>query len=104
MIDATNYRVQPDARPVNVEDDDVTFQGSPLTGERINELVAKVDRAQNLTPGGKSLSGDGKYSPVVQVRLPENVRTALAERAKTRGVSISKYTRELIEKALSRSD
>lgn len=87
-----------------VEDDDVEYHGKPLDPERIDEIVAGVRRrAENLTPGGKSLSGAGKHSPVVQVRLSESTRDELATRARERGVSVSKFTRELIEQSLRAS-
>lgn len=105
MIDPENYRVTRDTEMVNVEDADVIFQGAPLDTERIEEIVSTVrtGREKNLIPGGKSLSGDGKHSPVVRVRLPEPVRDELVAQAKARGVSVSKYTRKLIEDSLRAS-
>lgn len=103
MIDAKKYHVDADAVAVSVEDEDVLYHGAPLSAERIEEIVATVPSVRNLVPGGKSLSGDGKHSPIVHVRLPEQVRDELAERARARGVSVSKYARELIEAALKAS-
>lgn len=103
MIDAKKYRIGADAVAENVDDEDVIYLGAPLDAQRIEKIVSSVPGARNLVPGGKSLSGDGKHSPIVQVRLPEHVRNELTERARARGVSVSKYTRELIEAVLKAS-
>jgi predicted HicB family RNase H-like nuclease len=100
MIDPKDYIITPDTEITieYCEPEDVIYHGEPLTEERINEIVDRVHR--NLVPGGKSLSGGSKHSPVVQVRLAEDTRDELAARAKARGVSVSKYAREIIEQAL----
>ncbi len=103
MVDAKKFRITPDVHVADVNDEDVIFRGKPLNQERIASIVEKVDRSTNLVPGGKSLSGDGIHSPVVRVRLPENVRNELTSRAQKEGISVSKYTRELIEHALKAS-
>jgi hypothetical protein len=53
-------------------------------------------RRANLTPGGKSLSGGGEISPVLQVRLPKDARARLHEKAQAAGVSDSKYARGVL--------
>ena len=51
----------------------------------------------NLNPGRKSLSGNGKHSPVVNVRVSETTRGRLEELAQERGVSVSRVAREAID-------
>ena len=51
----------------------------------------------NLIPGRKSLSGNGKHSPVVDVRVSESTRGRLEELARERGVSVSRVAREAID-------
>lgn len=54
-------------------------------------------RAKNLLPGGKSLSGDRKHSPVVQVRVSEHTRDKLQAIAMARGMSVSKLSRKVLD-------
>ena len=56
----------------------------------------------NLTPGGKSLSGDGTHSPVITVRVPATVRDTLQWHADQRGVGLSKIVRQAIDEYLKR--
>ena len=51
----------------------------------------------NLIQGRKSLSGGGKHSPVVNVRVSETTRGRLEELAQERGVSVSRVAREAID-------
>lgn len=67
------------------------------------EQVLADARRRNLIPGGKSLSGGGKHSPVLQVRLPEDLRQLLHRRASEQGVSDSKIARAAIEAYLNAS-
>jgi hypothetical protein len=84
-----------------VEDKDVIYHGAPLDEERVEGIVAGLRRrARNLTPGGKSLSLGKRRSPVVQVTLPEDIHEIVVRRAAEQGMSVSKYTRELIERAV----
>ncbi|EID16288.1 hypothetical protein MXEN_04188 [Mycobacterium xenopi RIVM700367] len=64
-------------------------------------MLARV-RAKNLRPGGKSLSGNGKHSPVVQVRVSERTRDKLRAIAKSRGMSVSKLTRKVLDEFVAR--
>jgi hypothetical protein len=65
------------------------------------EVLAKV-LAMNLQPGGKSLSGDRKHSPVVQVRVSEHTRDKLRAIAKDRGMSLSKLSRKVLDDFVER--
>jgi hypothetical protein len=58
----------------------------------------------NLIPGGKSLSGDGSHSPVVQARVPEEVRARLNAIAERRGVRPSRLLREAIDQLIEREE
>ena len=68
-----------------------------LTDDQAEELALEAIRRRNLIPGGKSLSGGGKHSPVLQVHLSEGTRARLHERAQSAGVSDSKIARAAIE-------
>ncbi|MGD9618734.1 MAG: hypothetical protein AB7G47_01475 [Mycolicibacterium sp.] len=57
---------------IDLNETKVIVDGECLTEERADEITADVlakARARNagLVPGGKSLSGEGKHSPVAQV-------------------------------------
>jgi predicted DNA binding CopG/RHH family protein len=106
-MDPKKFRVTPDAKISDIDLDAEEFlppEGTRLTETRAEQLSAEQDRRiANLTPGRKSLSGGARHSPVVQLRLSESTRDELATRAAARGVSLSKYTRELIEQSLRAS-
>lgn len=74
--------------------------GERLTEQRAQQIAAEVlakASALNLRPGGKSLSGDGKHSPVVQVRVSERTRDKLRAIAQRRGMSVSKLSRRVLD-------
>jgi hypothetical protein len=80
-------------------------EGERLTEARAEHLAAEMlarVRAKNLRPGGKSLSGDQKHSPVVQVRVSEHTRDKLRAIAKARGMSISKLSRKVLDEFVAR--
>lgn len=87
-----------------VEDEDVQVQGSPLTPERIDDIVQslRAKRIANLQPGGKSLTGPGVHSPTVQFRVPAEVRELAEQVAKREGVSLSKLGRDAFVDAIKR--
>ena len=101
-----SYRVSPDATISNIDLDAEEFileDGTRLTEELAAELAAREERRlRNLVPGRKSLSGGTIHSPVIQVRVPATVRERIETIAATRGVSVSKVTRDLIEESLDR--
>lgn len=89
-----------DDTPVTLPD------GTVLDGEAAEAFArAKIDEARRrgLIPGRKSLTGGSVHSPVLQVRLPEQVHDELVARARDRGVPVSRVARELIESALRAS-
>ena len=63
----------------------------------VEEVLPKFRQRAGLIPGGKSLSGGKKKSPVVQVVLSEADRDQLADEAAAANMSVSKYARKLIE-------
>jgi phenylpyruvate tautomerase PptA (4-oxalocrotonate tautomerase family) len=84
----------------DLESEAYYVEGERLTEERAERLAAEMlvrARAKNLRPGGKSLSGDQKHSPVVQVRVSERTRDKLRAIAKARGMSVSKLSRTVLD-------
>lgn len=82
-------------------------EGERLTEKRAEKLAGEVlaqVRALNLRPGGKSLSGDGRHSPVVQVRVSEHTRDRLRAIADARGMSVSKLSRKVLDEFVQRQD
>ncbi len=55
----------------------------------------------NLVPGRKSLSGNGKHSPVVNVRVSEDTRRRLGELAERSGESVSRVARRALDAYLA---
>lgn len=87
----------------DLDQDDFQFQGKRLTEKRAEKLAEKAfRRADNLVPGGKSLSGDGSHSPIMQTRVPAEVRAKFQAIAARRGVRPSKLLREAIDQFLER--
>lgn len=92
---------------VDLDEEAVYVNGERLTDERVERMAAesvRLARAREayLVPGGKSLSGDGTHSPIVQTRVSADVRAKLQEIAKRRGVGTSKLLREAIDQFLDR--
>lgn len=99
-----DFRIDDDAtiEDADLDELNITYRGERLTEARAAELddatARELDRrAANLIPGGKSLSGEGKHSPVVQVRVSENTRAQLRKIAAERKVSVSKLSRQVLE-------
>lgn len=87
---------------VDLAEEEVYVGGERLTDERVEEMAEqsiRIARAReaNLVPGGKSLSGDGKHSPVVQTRVSETTRAKLQAIAADRGMSVSKLSRQILD-------
>lgn len=109
--DSRDYVIGDD---VEVSDVDLTQEavyvnGERLTDERVERMAAesvRLARAReaNLVPGGKSLSGDGTHSPIVQTRVPVGVRMRLQAIAQRRGVRTSKLLREAIDQFIEREE
>ena len=90
---------------IDLDEEEVYLRdGRRLTealAEQIAEEALANARAKNLIPGRKSLSGEGKHSPVVNVRVPEDVKDQLDKRAAAEGKSVSKIAREAITQYLA---
>ncbi|HET9877033.1 MAG TPA: DNA-binding protein [Mycobacterium sp.] len=90
---------------VDLDKEEFYVEGERLTEQRAQERVAEVlakVRTMNLRPGGKSLSGNGKHSPVVQVRVSDHTRDKLRAIAKSRGMSVSKLSRQVLDEFVNR--
>lgn len=92
---------------VDLEQEAVYVNGVRLTDERVEQMAAESvalarSREANLVPGGKSLSGDGTHSPVMQTRVPAAVQARFREIAARRGVRPSKLLREAIDQFIER--
>lgn len=90
---------------IDLAEEEIIVDGQRLTDERADEITADVlakVRARNLIPGGKSLSGDGTHSPIVQTRVPAELRAKLQQIAERRGVRTSKLLREAIDQFIER--
>jgi predicted DNA binding CopG/RHH family protein len=90
---------------VDLDEEEIYVEGERLTEQRAKERTAEVlakVRAMNLRPGGKSLSGQPKHSPVVQVRVSEHTRDKLRAIAKDRGMSLSKLSRKVLDDFVER--
>jgi len=92
---------------VDLADTEVIVDGQRLTDERADEITGSVlakvrGHIDTLVPGGKSLTGDGKHSPIVQTRVPEETRDRLKVIAERRGVGVSKVLRIAIDELIER--
>lgn len=89
-----------------IPDNHVTVGGEPYDPveweQRIDAMAAEAHelRRANLRPGGKSLTAEGVHSPVLQVRVPEQLHDEVKLRAKAEGISMSKLMRRALEKYL----
>lgn len=86
---------------IDITDGEFTDEQEKAYAHKAKEALPELRRRAGLIPGGKSLSGDGKHSPVVQVVLSESHRTQLATEAAKAGMSVSKYARRIIEAHLA---
>jgi len=80
--------------------------GRQATSTVIDELAAKAEKNGPppwLTPGGKSLSGDGSHSPSIHVVLPRGTAEAVKARAAAEHMSVSKWARRALEAHLAAS-
>lgn len=112
---------EPDIRPadfdfadievddIDLSDEQIVIDGQRLTDERADMIAADVlakARAHNagLVPGGKSLSGDGRHSPVVQVRVSGATKDKLRQIARERKMSVSKLSRQILDDFVDRHE
>jgi hypothetical protein len=99
---------------VEISDIDLDQEEVYVDGKRFTEADASAmadelertahERAANLIPGGKSLSGDGSHSPVLQARVPAQVRARFDAIAERRGVRPSRLLREAIDQLIEREE
>jgi hypothetical protein len=106
-IDPTkiNFDENTTVEVADLENEEYYVEGDRLTEERAEQLAAEMlarVRAKNLRPGGKSLSGNQKHSPVVQVRVSERTRDKLRAIAKAHGMSVSKLSRKVLDEFVAR--
>jgi hypothetical protein len=97
-----------------ISDIDLDQEEVYVNGERFTEADAAAmaeelertsrERSANLIPGGKSLSGDGTHSPIVQARVSASVRAKLDAIAERRGVRPSRLLREAIDQFIEREE
>ncbi|MFC7620945.1 hypothetical protein [Microlunatus sp. GCM10028923] len=86
-------------------DEPFVYHGEELTDSRAEQIAQEAlaaVRRRNLVPGRKSLTGDGKHSPVVQFRVPGPVREALEAQAEREGLTRSKLARKALDEYLER--
>lgn len=89
---------------VEVPDESVIIDGQPATPGVVERVLEGFEiRRRNLLPGGKSLSASGQHSPVLQVRLSDELEQELKARAAAEGVSVSKLARRAIDEFLHAS-
>ena len=96
-----------DVEDIDLNETEIIVDGERLTDERADAITADAlakARAYNtgLIPGGKSLSGAGKHSPVVQVRVSETTRDRLRVLAAERKMSVSKLSRKVLDDFVAR--
>lgn len=106
-IEPRKYRVTPDAEvsDIDLDQEEFYYRGERLTEARAEAIAAealRAIRARNLTPGRKSLSGDGSHSPTVQYRVPTELRQQAEQLAQRTGLTVSKIGRLALEEYLER--
>lgn len=108
-MDPKDYEADP-ADDIDLDQAEIhTVTSQHVTNARAEQMAAdaeqRVDsRAANLIPGGKSLSGDGRHSPIVQTRVPTVVHARLQAIADLRRVSLSKVLRTAIDEFVEREE
>ena len=107
-IDPKKIRFDEDTivEDVDLNATEIYVEGEHLTDERAEQMADEVlalARAKNLRPGGKSLSGGSRHSPVVQVRVSETTRSKLQAIARDRKMSLSKLSRQVLDDFVDRN-
>lgn len=102
-IDPRDYVVTPDTAISLIDlsrEEFILRSGQRLTEDLAKQLAndARAEiRQRNLIPGRKSLSGDnGRHSPAIRVRVPEQLRALAEQRAAAEGVTLSVLAREAL--------
>lgn len=108
-MDPKDYEIDP-ADDVDLDREEIhTVTGQRVTNAGAARMAVDAERrvktrVANLIPGGKSLSGDGAHSPIVQTRVPTVVHAKLQEIADGRRVTVSKVLREAIDEFVEREE
>lgn len=89
---------------IDLDQEEVYVGGQRLTNDRADELtegvLAEAERQglrPGLQPGGKSLSGDGSKSPVLQIPVSWDMKAALEEDSGAAGMKVPKFVRGIID-------
>ncbi|GAC71050.1 hypothetical protein GS4_47_00400 [Gordonia soli NBRC 108243] len=95
-----------EAEDIDLEETEVIVGGERLTDERAEQLAEETlaevrarreARTKHLVPGGKSLTGGSTHSPVLNVRVPAELKSALDEQARAQSMGTSKLVRSILE-------
>jgi predicted HicB family RNase H-like nuclease len=73
-------------------------QGRRITQERAGELAE--DAIGRVRAGRPSLSGARKASPQIAFRVPDELQARAEAKAKARGMTVSQFAREALERAV----
>jgi hypothetical protein len=107
-IDLSEYRYVPGV--TEVSDIDLDSEVVIVDGHRYTEADAEKDadrierqprQYSGLRRGGVSMSSDGAHSPKFTFSLPRPDDDLLRARAAAEGMSVSKWTRRLVQKELA---
>jgi predicted HicB family RNase H-like nuclease len=73
-------------------------QGRRLTEEQVSELADEA--VSRVRAGRPSLSGARKASPQIAFRVPDELQARAEAKAKARGMTVSQFAREALERAV----
>jgi len=73
-------------------------RGERITEKRASELAK--DALEQVRAGRPSLSGSRKASPQIAFRVPDELQARAEAKAKARGISLSQFAREALERAV----
>jgi predicted DNA-binding protein len=73
-------------------------QGKRITEKRAAEIAE--DALQQVRAGRPSLTGTRKASPQIAFRVPDELQARAEAKAKARGITVSQFAREALERAV----
>ncbi|MFF1815812.1 CopG family transcriptional regulator [Kribbella sp. NPDC058245] len=73
-------------------------QGKRITEQRAAELAEEA--VVRVRAGRPSLSGSRKASPQIAFRVPDELQARAEAKAKARGMTVSQFAREALERAV----
>jgi predicted HicB family RNase H-like nuclease len=73
-------------------------QGKRITEKRAAEIAEET--LEQVRAGRPSLSGSRKASPQIAFRVPDELQARAEAKAKARGMSLSQFAREALERAV----